>query len=75
VKSGRNQPGDMGHIHHDYRADGIGYCTKPGEVDDARIGARADHYHFRAGVSCGQVSQLLHSRWFPYPWKRRKTPH
>ena len=37
-----HQPGDVGHVDHQFRAHLVGDRPEGGEVDDARIGARAD---------------------------------
>ena len=37
------RPGDMGHVDHELGAHLVGYRPEGGEVDDARIGARAGH--------------------------------
>ena len=43
VQPGRDQAGDVGHVHHQGRPDLAGDLGEAVEVEDARVGAGADH--------------------------------
>ena len=58
MQSRRHESRDMGDIHHQIRADFIRDLAKAGEVDDARIRARARDDHFRL-VFRGKAFQLV----------------
>ncbi len=47
MEAGGHQAGNMRHIDHDHGADLVGDLAECGEIDDARIGAGADHDHLR----------------------------
>ena len=44
--AGGDQAGDVGHVHEEQRADGLGDFAHAFEIDDARIGAGAYDDHF-----------------------------
>ena len=47
VKTGGDESGDMGHVHHQPGADGVRDASKPLEVDNTRVGCRPGHDEFR----------------------------
>ena len=58
VHAGGDEPGDVRHVGDHRRADRRGHLADALEVDDARIGARADHDHLRL-VLVRQPLQLV----------------
>ena len=58
MDAGRDQTGDVRHVGEHRGADAIGGRANAREVDDARIGARADDDHLRP-VLVGQAIELV----------------
>ena len=47
VQAGRDQPGEVRHVHHHHGAHLVGDLTEAGRVDDARVGGGAGHDQLR----------------------------
>jgi hypothetical protein len=58
MHAGRDQPGEMRHVHHEDRADTVGDLAKTGEIDDARIGRAAGNDDARL-VLAGEALHLV----------------
>ena len=43
--AGRDEPGDVSHVHEEQRIDGVRDLRQALEIDDARVGAGAGHDH------------------------------
>ena len=58
MHAGRDKAGDVRHVGDHRRADSLGDCADAREIDDARVGARADHDHLRL-VLVGEPLELV----------------
>ena len=58
VQPGRDEPGDVGHVHEQQRPDVVRDLRKPLEVDDPRVGATR-----RATITFGRTSRARRASW------------
>ena len=58
MQPGRNQTGDVGHVHHQQGADAVGDGAQAREVEETRVGAGAGHDQLGL-VFLGQTFHLV----------------